>query len=270
MSKTLTRTIIGIVAATMGLVVGASADFFFEDFEGGSDGTEITAAPYTFANTGGGSSFQVRDENAQLVDPDGLATCGHCSDWGVGHQYTKNFGAIPSSGISVFSFKAYAQTASNGGNSSHWSTIGLRASTGSTFMEGLNFNVRDVGTDGGQTWWNIDARHVADGGSNYWAFPAGRFFEEIITGTLNVDRDNNLAWGTLTDSVGTVTSPTFPIVINGDLDEIVTGHLMFNVDGGYGAADPADFDDLRVVPEPGSILLVALGALGLISRIRRR
>jgi len=253
-------------------VAEGSANIYFEDFEGGLvDNTSITAEPFNFTAGGAYDAF-VRVPGEQLVDPDGSALCGHCATSSVFMDFTKNIGqTIPSTGTTALSFKAYAQTAANGGASSHWSSIGLRDSTSSTFKQGINLHVNDL--DNGTHYWTLDARHATDGGSNSWNFPNGRFFEETVTGTIYVDMDQSprRTWATMTDSVGTVTSNTFVFWpnFNYGLNEVDIYFGIFG-HGSYGTVDPADFDDITVTPEPGSLALAMLGALGLMGCIRRR
>ncbi len=251
----LNRPSAGRACLLLGIVAGFAIPdakgqtLFFEDFEGGSDGTFITASPYLWTAQGA-YNVNIRNSALQDVDPDGLAVCGHCSDWGKVHLYTKNIGqTLPNSGVYAVSFQMYALTGSNGGNSAHWSSVGFRSSTGiangDTFAGGVLLTVNDL--DNGTRNWNFDPRHVTNGGSSGYDFAQGAFFEENVTAKIVFDMDNNETWATITGPTGSETSTKYPILNNADLDEVALYWGMFN-HGSY-TADPADVDDIRVQAE---------------------
>ena len=111
--------------------------------------------------------------------------------------------------------------------------------------------------------------------SSFDVFDPENGASSILTGTLEDGNEISLVLNEGFFFIDTTEPISNPLDIDGNLSTIFTdvdeGNDVFGLPGGFGGALTVNGTTINItaVPEPSSLSLLALGALGLISRRRR-
>jgi hypothetical protein len=122
-------------------------------------------------------------------------------------------------------------------------------------------------SDNGTAFWELI---YSTGPQDFdtWYAPSGRFINEAVHLTLSGDETTGGFWCSLTDSVGTVTSPTFI-----DPNAVLFNYLQVNSDLRYGGTHGLDADNLLIQASPSAVpepCTTAIGFLAVVSLGQRR
>ena len=251
--------LVGVTVVLLSALQANATVVFSEDFEGGTDGQLLSAAPYSWNVQGlisGSTEVQVDSANSFL---DGLSVNGSTGTSTLG-IYNH---ALPAQTAGALSYTVTADVFAaelGNGHGTHQSGFGFHKIDSFPAYGTVSYDKTQFG--GG---WYLDIRGLTGIDPDRYPFSSPvQGVDKSVVATVSLDLVTNQVTGSIFDGTNTYSiTQSFPAGAASAIDSLVyvSGASTFH-------AGSLDIDNIVVtevvVPEPTSCLLLSLGFVGLL------